>query len=675
MTSEPFAENSAALDGGIRPLGGESPKLDQLTDCIHCGLCLSYCPTYSELGNEMDSPRGRIYLMRAAEEGRIDYSPTVRKHIDLCLGCLACETACPSGVRYHSLIEAARTKVEAARERDGESGWVRRLALRGLLPHPRRLEAAAALLAAYRKSGLQRLVRASGLLNLMGRMGELEALSPPVTPVSIRRRVEQGAPGGDAGRASAALLTGCIMRVSFGHINLATVRVLAENGHTVRVPQGQVCCGALHGHSGDRRTARELARKNIDVFLDSGADFIVTNSAGCGSMMKEYGELLEEDPVYREKAEALAARVRDISEFLVEQGFRPPAKPDGLRDGEPLAVTYHEACHLVHGQKVRKPPREILRSLPGVEVRDLAESDWCCGSAGVYNLNQPEMAGRLLKRKVGHILDTGASVVATANPGCIIQIESGLKGKAEGGGGECGSFIRWSFWPRRIRPKPMAPISEREARDETLPAVLLQHLDRRLAGGHGFLPGDHAGALQPHARRGGPGGGSRPAGLFRDRSGLRPHRPGVGHPPGAFLPRRAFSGEAVGPIFPCRGDGGPQHLRGLGGPAESQRDADRDSQNPGQDGRGVPRTVCGIDPAPRKVPAAPPPVHPNLRRGVLSPGGLYLMCDHFAGDEGMTNDQLYMTQEEQQTALTSGGFATPQLLKTTDKLALYRAVQ
>ena len=436
MTSEPFTEKPAGPDRDNRPLGGESPDPDQLSDCIHCGLCLSSCPTYSELGNEMDSPRGRIYLMRAAGEGRIDYTAIVREHLDLCLGCLACETACPSGVRYHSLIEAARTKVEAARERDGEGGRLRRIALRGLLPHPGRLTAAAALLGAYRRSGLQRLVRGSGILKFLGRLGELEALSPPVTPASIRRRVEKGAPNGEAGRASAALLTGCVMRVSFGHINLATIRVLAENGHTVGVPRGQVCCGALHGHSGDRRTARELARKNIDVFLDSGADFIVTNSAGCGSMMKEYGELLEGDPVYREKAGRLAAKVRDISEFLVEQEFRPPSGPPGLRENAPLAVAHHEACHLVHGQKVRKPPMEILRALPGVEVRELAESDWCCGSAGVYNLTQPEMAGRLLKRKVGHILDTGASVVVAANPGCIIQIESGLKEKGGEGEGE-----------------------------------------------------------------------------------------------------------------------------------------------------------------------------------------------------------------------------------------------
>ncbi len=411
----------------------ESPKTDLLLDCIHCGLCLSFCPTYAELGNELDSPRGRIYLMRAITEGRIDYTPIVRKHLDLCLGCRACETACPSGVQYGSLIEAARTEVEAAREKDGESGWVRKAALQGLLPYPKRIAALAALLRLYQKSGLQRMVRRSGILKSMGRLGELEALTPAVTPLSVRRRVRAGAPNGRSGRASAALLTGCVVQVSFGHVNLATVRVLAENGHRVCVPRDQVCCGALHGHSGDRRTARALARKNIDIFLGSGADFIVTNSAGCGSMMKEYAELLEGEPDYREKAERLAARVRDISEFLVEQGFRPPEMPRGPTArgaGEgPSAVTYHEACHLAHGQKVRTPPREILRSLPGVELRELAESDFCCGSAGTYNLTQPEMAGTLLERKVRHILDTGASVVATGNPGCIIQIASGLEGK------------------------------------------------------------------------------------------------------------------------------------------------------------------------------------------------------------------------------------------------------
>jgi glycolate oxidase iron-sulfur subunit len=403
--------------------------MDLLVDCIHCGLCLSFCPTYAELGNELDSPRGRIYLMRAVAEGRLDYTPIVRKHLDSCLGCRACETACPSGVQYGRLIEAARTGVEAAREKAGTKGWVRKAALRGILPYPRRLAAAAALLGFYQKSGLQRLVRASGILKGMGRLAELEALTPCATPVSVRRRVEAGAPEGRADRASTALLTGCVMQISFGEVNLATVRVLAENGHRVLVPKDQVCCGALHGHSGDRETARDLARRNIDVFLNSGADFIVTNSAGCGSMMKEYGDLLEEDPAYHEKAERLAAKVRDVSEILVEQGFRPPA-PSKRKAGEtPVAVTYHEACHLAHGQKVRKPPREILRAIPGVELRELTESDWCCGSAGIYNLTQPKMARQLLDRKVRHILETGASVVATANPGCIIQIAAGLEGK------------------------------------------------------------------------------------------------------------------------------------------------------------------------------------------------------------------------------------------------------
>ncbi len=423
-------ENSESVrDTQADASNAEFPKTDLLNGCIHCGLCLSKCPTYAELGNELDSPRGRIYLMRAVTEGRIDYTPIVRKHLDLCLGCLACETACPSGVQYHSLIEAARTGVEAAREKDGEKNRIRRVALRGLLPYPRRIAALAVLVGFYQQSGLQRLVRGSGILKLLGRFERMEGLTPPVTPFSARKRVKAGAPNGESGRASAALLTGCVMEVSFGHVNLATVRAFAENGHSVAVPEGQVCCGALHGHSGDRQTARRLARKNIDVFLNSGADYIVTNSAGCGSMMKEYGELLEEDSVYREKAEQFGAKVRDVSEFLVEQGFRPPANPDRPKSGPATVVTYHDACHLAHGQKVRNPPREILRSLPEIELRELAESDFCCGSAGIYNLTQPEMAGRLLKRKVRHILDTGASIVATANPGCIIQIAGGLAGK------------------------------------------------------------------------------------------------------------------------------------------------------------------------------------------------------------------------------------------------------
>lgn len=429
MTAETSLEKAHPAERRERGSLGESLEMDRLLDCIHCGLCLSFCPTYSELGNEMDSPRGRIYLMRAAEEGRIAYTPTVRKHIDSCLGCLACETACPSGVQYHSLIEAARTKVEAARENEGGRSRIRNFALRRLLPHTGRLSAVGILLGFYRSSGIQWFLRSSGVLNRLGRLGELEALSPAVTPRSVIRKVDQGSPEGEPGRASTSLLTGCVMRFAFGHINLATVRALAENGHPVFVPKGQVCCGALHGHSGDRRTARELARKNIDIFTSSEADYVITNSAGCGSMMKEYGELLSGDPEYGEKAERFSAKVRDITEFLVEQGFRAPSAPVGTDAQGPLPVTYHEACHLAHGQKVRNPPREVLRAIPDVEIRELDESDWCCGSAGTYNLTQPEMAKRLLRRKMGHIAKTGASVVATGNPGCIIQIESGFQRK------------------------------------------------------------------------------------------------------------------------------------------------------------------------------------------------------------------------------------------------------
>lgn len=365
--------------------------------------------------------------MRAVEEGRISYTPTVRKHIDSCLGCLACETACPSGVQYHSLIEAARTKVEDTRSKDGEKNRIRNFALRWILPRPSCLAVVGFLLRLYHGSGLRWFFRNSGLLNRLGRIGEAEVFSPSATPRSVIRQVERGSQEGEVGRSVVALLTGCVMRIAFGHINLATIRALSENGYPVLVPKGQVCCGALHGHSGDRRTARELARKNIDIFMNSGADHVITNSAGCGSMMKEYGELLANDQEYREKAKQLSLKVRDITEFLVENGFRSPSA-SLVEEGE-LPVTYHEACHLAHGQKIRNPPREILRSIPGVKICELAESDWCCGSAGIYNLTQPEMAKRLLKRKIKHIVETGASVVATGNPGCIIQIESGLRGE------------------------------------------------------------------------------------------------------------------------------------------------------------------------------------------------------------------------------------------------------
>ena len=403
--------------------GVEGPdvlSMDLLTDCIHCGLCLPACPTYMELGNELDSPRGRIYLMRGVAEGLIGYTPIVQRHLDLCLGCRACETACPSGVQYGRLIEVARVEVEKAR--GSGYGWLRRMALRHLLPHPTRLSKTAAFLDFYRRSGLQNLLKASGFFRLVPkRFRDLEAMMPPISSRALRREVGKGAEDAGTGNPPVALQTGCVMSLVFSHIHRATIRVLAENGYPVLVPEAQSCCGALHGHSGDRETARRLARKNIDSFLASGAKFVITNSAGCGSFMKEYGELLRADPGYREKAERFSEKVRDICEFLVGQGFRSPRGTSDLR------VTYHEACHLVHAQKVRRPPRDILRGLPGLTLVELSEADVCCGSAGTYNLTEPEMAQRLLERKVRRIEETGATVVAMGNPGCLIQIAGGLR--------------------------------------------------------------------------------------------------------------------------------------------------------------------------------------------------------------------------------------------------------
>ncbi len=402
--------------------GPDVLSMDLLTDCIHCGLCLPACPTYMELGNELDSPRGRIYLMRGVAEGLIGYTPIVQRHLDLCLGCRACETACPSGVQYGRLIEVVRVGVEKARGSGSGYGWLRRMALRHLLPHPTRLSKVAVLLDFYRRSGLRNFLKASGFFRLVPKqLLDLEAMMPPISSRALRREVGKGA--GDTGtrKPPVALQTGCVMSLAFSHIHRATIQVLAENGYPVLVPEAQICCGALHGHSGDRETARRLARKNIDSFLASGAKFVITNSAGCGSFMKEYGELLKVEPGYRERAERFSEKVWDISEFLVSQGFRSPRGILNLR------VTYHEACHLVHAQKVRRPPRDILRSFPGLTLVELSEADVCCGSAGTYNLTEPEMAERLLERKVRHIEETEAPVVAMGNPGCLIQIAGGLR--------------------------------------------------------------------------------------------------------------------------------------------------------------------------------------------------------------------------------------------------------
>ncbi len=390
----------------------DPPDLEGIRACVHCGICLPQCPTYRVLGEEMDSPRGRIYLMRAAAEGRVGLTRTLVRHLDLCLGCRACETACPSGVPFGRLLEATRGQIERRALRP----FVERLlsgALLGLFSHPKRLGWALGAARFYRRSGFQRLVRATRLLAPWSRLRALEALLPaspsggdPPLPEVLAARGKQ--------RGTVGLLLGCVQRLAFPRVNAETARLLTWAGYEVLIPRDQGCCGALHLHTGRIDEARALATHLLARF-GREVDFIVTNSAGCGSAMREYPHWLGAD----RDVEAFALKVRDVSELLAEADL-PLQRLD-------LTVTYHDPCHLAHGQRVRLEPRKLLAAIPGVRLVELADSDLCCGSAGVYSLLEPEMADRLLEWKVQRIAATGAGILATGNPGCLLQIARGCR--------------------------------------------------------------------------------------------------------------------------------------------------------------------------------------------------------------------------------------------------------
>ena len=389
-------------------------------DCVHCGFCLPACPTYLLWGQEPDSPRGRIYLMKLEREGRAAPAQAFVQHFDTCLGCMACVSACPSGVRYDTLLADTRPRVEQHAERSLTERAFRGLIF-GLFPHPRRLRWLARPLWLYQRSGLQRLARRAGLLTLLpARLQAMERLMPPVSLGSLGRELPPNVPAQGPARRRVGLLLGCVQRVFFAHVNEATARVLAAEGCDVIIPAEQGCCGALSMHAGEEREAAAAARRLIDVFERAGVDTVVINAAGCGSAMKEYAHLLRDDPEYADRARTFAAKCRDVSEVLVE------LEPQASRHRLPIRVAYHDACHLQHAQGVRLPPRRLLQAIPGLEVREIAESEICCGSAGIYNLLQPEAAGQLRDRKVRHILRTEADLIVSSNPGCILQISDGL---------------------------------------------------------------------------------------------------------------------------------------------------------------------------------------------------------------------------------------------------------
>jgi glycolate oxidase iron-sulfur subunit len=383
-----------------------------LMTCVHCGFCLSSCPTYLETGSEADSPRGRIVLMRSLYEGEIDpSSPDMRRHIDLCLGCRACEVACPSAVPYGNLIEVARERMNKARP---TSQRLARKALLASLTDPDKLRLS--LRASSLTGGLPKPMAAL----LRGDPDDqAKPAASPEPSVAAKLPAVKSAKG--KRRARVGMLAGCVMRVLYGDVNADTTEVLSANGCEVVVNQSQGCCGALHMHNGFAHEGRNLARKLIDAFWPfGGLDAIVINSAGCGSNMKEYGHLLKDDPLYAEKAAEFASKCKDVNEFLDNLGLVAPMNP------LPLTVAYHDACHLAQAQRITQPPRKLLGQIPDLQLADMPESEVCCGSAGIYNLTEPGMARRLQARKVENILQTGAKVVATANPGCMAWIADGL---------------------------------------------------------------------------------------------------------------------------------------------------------------------------------------------------------------------------------------------------------
>jgi glycolate oxidase iron-sulfur subunit len=395
-----------------------------LQQCMHCGMCLPTCPTYVETKMEKNSPRGRISLLRAVADGDLEVSRALSDEMYYCLGCLACQTACPAGVNYAELFETARAEVEQAGVNDGmqRSFW-RWLTLNVIFMHPWMLRLIGRVLRMYQSTGLDKLMRKLRFFGLMpGSLAKLEPQTPQISPhFSNEVILPEEAPKGRQ-EYRVGLLTGCIQDLAFSNINRDTADVLLANGCEVVTPSSQHCCGSLHAHNGELELARELARKQIDRFDLDSLDAIITNAGGCGSHLKTYGHLLHDDPFYAAKAKVWDAKLKDIHEWLVQIRFRKPTAGAGVSE-----VTYHESCHLCHGQKVVSQPRQILASIPGLLLKELPESNWCCGSAGIYNITQPEQSQKLLDRKVANLRQAAAPVVATSNPGCHLQIANGLR--------------------------------------------------------------------------------------------------------------------------------------------------------------------------------------------------------------------------------------------------------
>ncbi|ASV69443.1 MULTISPECIES: (Fe-S)-binding protein [Cytobacillus] len=418
--SQQKSKQPACKDGVSNYLWNDAPDETKWADCVHCGMCLESCPTYEQTGQEQHSPRGRVYLIKSVAEGKLTVNEEFMDPVFACLDCRACTTACPADVDVGGLIEEARGQVRQAIPLKGWKKSVNKLFLHGIFPHENRLQTLGGLLKFYQKSGMQTLVRKTKLIQIMPKhLVDMEGVMPKIHS-SVKKKHRNGSviKAKQETKREVAMLTGCVMDVMFSDVNESTINVLTRNGNDVHIPQNQTCCGALHVHAGDRDMGRKLAKQNILAFEND--DTVIVNAAGCGCMMKEYGELFKEEPEWREKAEALADKVEDISKFLYDTGYEKPKASLNKR------ITYHDACHLAHGQGVREEPRDLLLNIPGVEMVHMPNADRCCGSAGIYNITNPEMAGAVLASKMENVPDD-VEMISMGNPGCMLQMAIGVK--------------------------------------------------------------------------------------------------------------------------------------------------------------------------------------------------------------------------------------------------------
>jgi glycolate oxidase iron-sulfur subunit len=426
-SSELLPKNNQITDFDFtKTFDSQNPPDPTLIDaCVHCGFCLSTCPSYRVIGKETDSPRGRIYLMDGVNEGKIPLSDAIAQHFDSCLGCLACVTTCPSGVQYDKLIAATRAQVERNSDRPLPEKLLRKLIF-SIFPYPNRMRVLLAPLLIYQKLGLQKLMRSSGILQkiLPKPLAAMESVLPEISTAAFQDIYPEVIAAQGTKRYRVGVILGCVQRLFLPAVNAATVRVLTANGCEVVIPKSQGCCAALSQHQGQEEQAKSLARAMIDSFANTNVEAVIINASGCGHTMKEYGHILKDDPIYAAKAQEFAHKVKDVQEFLAEVGLTAKLSP--LQETTPLTIVYQDACHMLHGQKISVQPRQLLKQIPNVQLREPLDAALCCGSAGVYNILQPEVGDELGKQKVENLVDTGASLIASANVGCTIQIRKHL---------------------------------------------------------------------------------------------------------------------------------------------------------------------------------------------------------------------------------------------------------